>query len=159
MFSFTECIEIDASRGAVWDVMRDVRDWWPPSNPEHDSLEVLDGKDQVALGTKLRIRERVAGIPGDAVGTITEFEPGHSVAWEAPEAHYRLAGARITVAEGVTWHLKAGREATQVSAHVWARFPSGWMGRALEWAFMHMGGSGKGPRTRPPGARLSKESP
>lgn len=143
MFEFTESIEIAAAKDAVWDVMRDVRDWWPASNPEHDSLEVLDGDGEIARGTRLRIRERIAGIPGEYVGEVTQFEPGQTVTLQAPQAHYRLAGAHVTLGEGVTWTLEETGPQTRVSAHVWGVFPAGWTGRVLEWGFRWMGGLGK----------------
>jgi hypothetical protein len=102
MFTFTESVRIAAPRQAVWNVMRDVRDWWPASNREHDSVDVLTEDGEIGLGKRLRIRERVAGIPCDATGEITRFESGRTVAWEAPAARYRLACLRVTVSEGVT---------------------------------------------------------
>jgi hypothetical protein len=100
MFAFTESVEIGAPKSAVWEVMRNVREWWPASNPEHDGVDVLDGDGEIALGTRVRIRERVAGIPGEADGHITEFDPERTVTWQAPAARYRLGCARFTNAKG-----------------------------------------------------------
>jgi hypothetical protein len=144
VFAFTESVEIAAPKPAVWKVMRDIRDWWPASNPEHDRLDVLDVDGEIALGTTLRIRERIAGIPGEAVGEITGFDPGRTVTWQAPAARYRLAGTHVTVAEGVTWTLQEiGATRTRVSARVWAIFPASWYGRLLEWGFKRAGGVDK----------------
>lgn len=43
-------------------------------NPEHVSLERLGDKG-VAVGAKLKIREKVAGIPMEGIGEITSVEP------------------------------------------------------------------------------------
>ncbi len=143
MFAFTETIEVVAPKHSVWDLMCDIREWWPPSNPEHESLDFLDGSSEIGVGTRLRIRERVAGVPGEAVGTITRFEVGDEVTWEAPEARYRLFGVPVMVAEGVTWTFVARGSRTQVSAHVWSALPHRWLGRILEWGFKLLGGVDK----------------
>lgn len=122
MFEFTESIDIDAGRDAVWRRMAHLDRWWLKSNPEHDELEHLDDPP-LRKGSRLRIKERIAGIPGTAVGSITRFEPGEVVTWEAPGAQYRLAGVRITIDEGVRWRIESRSGATRVSATVWARFP------------------------------------
>ncbi|MFI9843650.1 SRPBCC family protein [Nonomuraea sp. NPDC051941] len=136
MFEFTETILIAASSATVWELMRDVERWWPPSNPEHESIERLDDRDVLDVGARLRIREKVAGIPCVAEGEITRVEPLASVTWEAPHARYRWFGIPITVSEGVTWGIEPlDRDSTRVSAHVWASFPRGVKGRVLEWVF------------------------
>ena len=143
MFEFTETILVRAAPATVWEVLRDIESWWPASNPEHDSLERLDDRDVLEVGARLRIRERIGGIPGEAVGEITRVDPQVSVTWEAPSARYRWLGMSITVGEGVTWSVQPHAEppaddATELSAHVWATFPPGRRGRLLELAFRHV---------------------
>jgi hypothetical protein len=138
MFDFTETILIQARPSAVWSVMTDLENWWVASNPEHQSLQRLDDRG-IEVGARLRIREKVAGVPGEYVGELTRVVPLSEVTMEAPNAYYRLLGVRFTVAEGVTWRLEpAGREATRVSARVWATFPGGLVGRAAEWVFTRL---------------------
>lgn len=144
MFDFTESISIQAPASTVWEVMRDIEGWWLASNPEHESLERLDDGDTLEVGTKLRIRERIAGIPGEATGTITCIDPGSIVTWEAPRARYRWFGVPITLGEGVTWRIdQVSHQTTNVSAQVWATFPSGLRGRIAETAFVRLGGIDK----------------
>lgn len=139
MFEFTETIDIEAAPDAVWEVMSDVERWWPASNPEHDGLERLDGDGgELRVGTRFKITERIAGIPGVAVGEITRFEPGSEVTWEAPDAGYRLAGIAFEVGEGVTWRIRRAGSGSEVRAHVWATFAPGVAGRLLEWTFEHV---------------------
>lgn len=138
MFEFTEAISIHAAPSTVWDVMHDLEGWWPASNPEHESLERLDNRG-IEPGARLRIREKIAGVPGEAVGTITRVEPGAEVTWDAPEAHYRWFGIGFTVGEGVTWRMDSDTgEDTRVSAHVWGTFTPGLTGRLSEWLFQHV---------------------
>lgn len=138
LFEFTETILIDAAPLTVWNVLRDLEGWWPWSNPEHDSLERLDDCG-IEPGARIRIREKVAGIPGEAVGEITRVDPLLAVTWEAPEAHYRWLGIPLTIGEGVTWALEPRDEdTTSLSAHVWATFPPGIRGRLLERAFTRL---------------------
>jgi len=138
VFEFTETIEIEAPPETVWEVVADIEGWWPPSNPEHESLERLDDRG-LEVGARIRIREKIAGVPGEAVGEITEVEPGARVTWEAPAARYRLAGISVSIGEGVTWSLEPhGDDAARLSARVWATFPPGPRGRLLEWFFTRL---------------------
>lgn len=140
MFSFTESISIEASPDAVWQTMIDLNWWWPPSNPEHESVERLDPGLGLEVGTRLRIREKIAGIPGEALGEIAELQPGARVTWESPSAVYRWHGIPVTMGEGVTWTLDPmGPGATRrLSAHVWASFPAGTRGKLLEVVFTRL---------------------
>jgi len=144
VFEFTETIEIEALPEAVWEVMADIEGWWPPSNPEHESLERLDDRG-LEVGARIRIREKIAGVPGEAVGEITEVQPGARVTWEAPAARYGLAGIYVSIGEGVTWSVAPhGDDETCLSARVWANFPSGVRGRLIEWVFTRLlGGAEK----------------
>lgn len=139
MFEFTESILIHAPAAAVWRAVQDVRRWWPPSNPDHDSLEAQDSDGVLRVGSRVRIREKIAGISGEATGTITELQPGSLVTWEAPQARYRLFGIPVIIAEGVTWRVEQrDAESTMVSARVWALFPSGAWGRLVSNLFTRM---------------------
>ena len=135
MFEFTEEIVIHAPASVVWEVMIDLENWWVASNPEHESLERLDDRG-IEVGARFRIREKIAGIPGEYVGQLTRVVPQSEVTMEAPSARYRLLGLNFTVGEGVTWRIEsADPDTTTVSARVWATFPYGLIGRAVEWVF------------------------
>lgn len=140
VFEFTESILIEVPRDAVWEVVRDIERWWLASNPEHQSLELLGGRGELAVGTQLRIREKIAGIPGEAVGMITRLEPGQKVTWDAPHARYRWFGMSLSLSEGVTWRLESHGESTTVSARVWAEFPAGLRGSLTGMVFRVIGG-------------------
>lgn len=118
----------------MWEVLQDIEDLWPASNPEHESLERLDDRG-IEVGARLLIRERIAGIPDEATGEITELEPLSRVTWEAPAARYRWFGVPLTIGEGVTWALAGDDRSTLLSAHVWATFPASPLGRILGWMF------------------------
>ncbi len=138
MFEFTESVVIEAPPERIWDVMREVDQWWLPSNPEHISLEHLDDRPATEVGARLRIREKVAGIPAEAVGTITDVVEGTAVTWDA-DATYRLAGLSVGIGEGVTWRIDPqDADSAVVSAHVWATFPSGIFGRIVAFVFIHL---------------------
>lgn len=138
MFEFTESVLIEAPRDQVWSVLSDIDRWWLASNPEHESLEHLDSLAPTQVGARLRIQERIGGIPGDAIGTITAVQPGTAVTWEA-DARYRWMGISVRVGEGVTWRVEAHDESsTRVSARVWATFPSHLVGRVAAFAFVRL---------------------
>lgn len=131
MFEFTESIYIDAAPPRVWDTFSDVERWWPPSNPEHISIQVE--ARPIAEGTAVSFEEKVAGIPGRARGYITELWPGERVTW-AGTARYRYKHLiPFTIREGVSWTLTPDGNGTRLSARVWASFPDTLTGRLLEW--------------------------
>lgn len=132
MFEFVESITIEASPADVWDYLADVESWWLASNPEHIYLEVLSPDSSIGLDTKIVFEERVAGINGQAQGTITQFDPGTQITWEG-QAIYNYLGFSLEVHEGVSWLVKSDEQGTQLSAHVWAEFPSSLGGRFFEW--------------------------
>lgn len=134
MFEFIETVVIAAPPPVVWVVLQELENWWPASNPEHESIERLDDGG-IRVGAVLRVREKIAGVPGEAVGTITRADPQAAVTWEAPKARYRILGVPFTIGEGVTWSVQSEPAgATRLSAHVWATFPGpfGWL---LQWMF------------------------
>lgn len=114
MIEFTEMVTIEAPPAVVWELMQDLEGWWPASNPDHDSLRRLDA-GPLRVGTRVRIREKIAGMPGEATGAITQFEPGHRVTWQAPRARYRWLGLPLTISEGVTWHIDGRRAAGRIA--------------------------------------------
>lgn len=122
----------------MWELLQAVDQWWPPSNPEHISLEHLDDRPATEVGAKLRIREKIGGIPGEAVGTITAVEPGAAVTWEA-DATYRWLGFSVELGEGVTWAVEPQSESsTVVSARVWASRPRGILGGLAAFLFTRL---------------------
>lgn len=139
-FDFTETIRIDAPAPTVWATLVDIETWWLPSNPEHDSIERLDAGHEITVGTRFRIREKIAGVPGTGLGAITHLDPGTSVTWESDQMRYRLlAAVPFTISEGVTWRVDSdGPDHCCVSAHVWARFPTGPGGRLLWLLFTRL---------------------
>lgn len=138
MFDFTEAILIDAPHDAVWQVLRNIDGWWLASNADHDSLEHLDERPVTQVGARIRIREKIGGIPGEAVGSITSVEPGSAVTWQA-QATYRWLGISVGVDEGVTWRVQPkGDDKTRLSARVWASSPRGPLGRLAALTFVHL---------------------
>jgi hypothetical protein len=138
MFDFTEAILIDAPQEAVWQVLRNIDGWWLASNADHDSLEHLDMLPVTQVGVRIRIREKIGGIPGEAVGSITSVEPGSAVTWEAA-ATYRWLGISIGVDEGVTWRVQPkGDDKTLLNARVWASSPRRLLGRLAAITFVHL---------------------
>lgn len=138
MFEFAESVLIAAPHSQVWSVLSDLDRWWLASNDEHDSLEHLDSLPPTEVGARLRVREKIGGIPGVAEGTITSVDPGRAVTWEA-DARYRWFGVPLNVGEGVTWRAEPVDEmTTRVSARVWATFPRHLLGRIAGFVFMHL---------------------
>jgi hypothetical protein len=131
-FRFTETIHIAAPTARAWNVLVQIESWWPPSNPEHISIDVQSHGEGPRLGTPIVFEERVAGIGCRADGAISAWDAGREATWEG-EAIYKYYGIPIRVAEGVTWSLTGDARETELAATVWAEFPAGPWGRFLEW--------------------------
>lgn len=133
MFEFTESVEIRANPKEVWQHLSALERWWLPSNPEHISLEVRSTDGTIRPGTKIAFQERIAGIKGSAVGTVTRWNPEKEAACEGT-AIYGHMGLHFPVREGVSWQVEDVHPETSVlSARVWAQFPSSLFGRVVEW--------------------------
>lgn len=136
MYKISVSVDIDADRQKVWDYLIDLENWWAKSNPEHESLEILSPEHKLGKGSRLRVKEKIAGVPGVAEGDIVEWEQGSKVTWSA-DARYRLPGLTKQVKEGVTWWMQGDGDTTKLGADVWASFP-GASGPFVEWFFKHV---------------------
>lgn len=132
MFEFTETIEIAAKPGQIWETLIDIEKWWPPSNPEHISIQVRSSGKTLGVGTEIVFKEKVAGIKGQAKGSITGWITGREATWEG-SAMYRYWGIPLHIKEGVTWLIEEHGNKPCLSATVWAEFSATKFGRFLEW--------------------------
>jgi hypothetical protein len=132
VFQFTESIPIAAPPNEIWKNFVDIAKWWPPSNQEHTDIDVKSHENPIDVGTEVVFEERIAGIKGKAVGSITRWVPEREATWEG-EAVYRYYGIPFRIREGVSWLLESHGKTSQLSARVWAEFPSTLFGRFLEW--------------------------
>ncbi len=132
MFQFTESIEISSRSDEVWETLVDIEKWWPPSNPEHISIDVCYAGKPIDVGTEVHFEERVAGIRGKAFGSITKWISEREATWAAA-AVYTYYGVPIRIREGVSWSIKGRGSLSTLSATVWAQFPVNLFGRVAEW--------------------------
>lgn len=138
MFEFTATIKIQTSVDALWTYLLDIERWWLPSNPEHQGIEILSEDQNLEEGTMILIREKVVGIPGEAIGEITDISEHNKITWQSDHARYRFWGIPFTIKEGVSWQINPKPKGTELSAHVWAKFPSTVIGQVMEWVFKNL---------------------
>ena len=69
-------IDVEASPELVWKLLIDAEHWSTYFPPE-DQVRILTGEPELALGT--RYRRVTVGFPMSLV--VTEFVPGHRLAW------------------------------------------------------------------------------
>lgn len=67
VFSYTVSTMIDASPSQVWDLFVDLDVWWRASNPEPIAPDILKSAP-LRAGSRLCVRERIAGAPGETTG-------------------------------------------------------------------------------------------
>lgn len=63
MFDFTESILIHAPHEKVWNVVRDIDQWWLRSNPDHEALEHLDERPATQVGPNCAFARKSAASP------------------------------------------------------------------------------------------------
>jgi len=132
MFQFTESIEIASRPHEIWKTLVDIEKWWPPSNPEHISIDVHYNGKPIDVGTEVNFEERIAGIRGKASGSITKWIPQRKATWEG-EALYSYYSIPIRIREGVSWSIENPGSVSTLSATIWAQFPVSLFGRFVEW--------------------------
>jgi len=138
MFEIKAKTVINAPLEKVWEFMKNVKGWWPSSNPQHIDMQILSQDEEIKKGTQIKLKEKIAGVPGEAVGEISDFVDMQKVTWQSRNAVYSLYGVKVVVEEGVTWSLESGENGVELSARVWARFPDTFKGRAMEWVFKNI---------------------
>lgn len=62
-YEISPTVEISASAGEVWSFLIHVENWWVKSNPEHKWLVIHNTEKDISIGTKITVREKIAGIP------------------------------------------------------------------------------------------------
>lgn len=136
-YEISPTVEISASAGEVWSFLIDVENWWVKSNPEHKWLVIHNAEKDISIGTKITVREKIAGIPCKAIGEITGYKPYQLVEWRAT---YFLLGIKwIKVFAGVSWKLKSiDVYKSSVAANVWADFPQNFGYRLLWFLFTNI---------------------
>lgn len=138
MFEFTATIKINTTVDTLWTYLIDIETWWRPSNREHQALEIISDDQALEEGTRILIREKIAGIPGEAIGEIKELSEHNRITWQSDHARYRFWGVPFTIKEGVSWQIEPKPNAVALSAHVWAKFPATMIGQAMEWFFKNV---------------------
>lgn len=132
MFQFTESISIASRPNEIWKTIVDIEKWWPPSNPEHISIDIHNAGNPINVGTEINFEERIAGIKGIASGSITKWIPEKNATWEGL-AIYTYFGIPIRIQEGVSWSIEGEGANSTLSATIWAQYPANLFGRFVEW--------------------------
>lgn len=138
MFEFTATIKIQTIVDVLWTYLLNIESWWLPSNPEHQEIKIISEDRDLEEGTKILIREKIANIPGEAIGLITEMSEHKKITWESDQARYRFWSVRFTIKEGVSWQIDPKPNGVELSAHVWAKLPSTIPGQVIEWVFKNV---------------------
>jgi hypothetical protein len=130
-------VEILAPVNNTWDFLINVENWWVKSNPDHKSLTINNSEREIRPGTKITIREKIAGIPCKAIGEITKYEINRKVEWSA--VYYIFGLKWIRVNAGVAWKLRSiSEDSCALMAHVWARFPQNPLNKFIWYFFKNI---------------------
>lgn len=85
-------------------------------------------------GTRISIKEKIAGIPCKANGIVTSINKHKLLRWEAVYSVFGLSWLKINA--GVNWKLNELNDSiTKLSANVWANFPDKFRYK-LMWFFI-----------------------
>lgn len=128
-------MEIERSPQAVWEYVSRIEDWWLASNTkDHIELAFVDGTG-VAEGAEFVLRERIAGVRGEARAVIAEVDPPRRLVWRSLSARFRFMGIGIDVDEGGTFELVETDKGAVLSHYVWGELGEGRFARLMEWLF------------------------
>lgn len=121
MIEVEASVEIDGEPERVWDYMVRFDNWWLASNPdEHIELSVID-QGEITKGTRFVLKERIAGIRGEAIITIRDLQRPERLEWASLGAKYKLLGISIDVREGGVFKLLKTENGCVLSHRVWGR--------------------------------------
>jgi hypothetical protein len=115
-------VKIYQTPETIWSFLTDVENWWVYSNPEHSLLKIESSKKKLNIGTEISIKEKIAGIPCEAKGEITDIKENKLLQWKAI---YHVLGLNwLKINAGVNWKVDKINDAkTRLAANVWASFP------------------------------------
>jgi len=148
-FDFAETIRIDARRDRVGQPGRHRRLVAAPPTPTTTASNASTPATASPSGPDSASGRRSPELQGRGSVRSPASDSGTSVTWEAPRMRYRLGRVPFTISEGVTWRVAPnGPDRCRLSAHVWARFPAGPVGRTLRLVF-----------TRPPRRHRQRPPP
>ena len=112
-------------RRHVWATLITIEEWWLPLEPRAPEHRPRPRRPRPRGRNPVPHPRKIAGVPGEGIGAITQLDAGTSVSWQTPRRRYRLGGAPVMISEGVTWRSEpAGNDQSQPSALVSARFPT-----------------------------------
>jgi hypothetical protein len=100
--------------------------------PRHIGINAGGNHSATGIGTEVTFKERVAGIKGQARGTVTQRVPGTLAEWEG-RALYLYLGFPLRVCQDVSWRVERADRETRLSARVWAEFAPALAERFFEW--------------------------
>lgn len=107
MIEVEASVEIARPPQDVWNYVSRIDKWWLASNPgEHIELSQI-GQGNVQRGTAYVLKERIAGIRGEAIITISEYQPPERLEWKSLRAKYKLFGIGLKVKEGGTFKISS----------------------------------------------------
>jgi hypothetical protein len=135
MIEVEASVEIQRPSQDVWDYVSQLDKWWLVSNPdEHIELSVI-GQGKIEKGTELVLKERIAGVRGEAIITISKYQPPILIEWKSLTAQYSLMGMGIEVSEGGTFKILPTENGCILSHKVWGEFGRGIVNSMTEWFF------------------------
>lgn len=80
------------------------------------------------------MKERIAGIRGEAIITIREYQEPARLVWESLSAKYKVIGIGINVSEGGVFEIRKTENGCVLSHRVWGKL-HGVGGAVAEWFF------------------------
>jgi|GEM_PF-6889481 len=135
MIAVKAAVAVERDAQSVWDYVSRIDQWWLVSNPkDHIELTFVDGAS-VEEGTEFVLRERIAGVRGEAHAVISEAEPPHRLVWKSLRARFSYLGIGVDLDEGGTFEIVETDAGCILSHYVWGRLGAGRWPRLMEWFF------------------------
>jgi len=135
MIALKAAVEIERSPQAVRDYVSRIDDRWLASNPkDHIELTFVDSAG-VEEGAEFVLRERIAGVRGEARAVIAEVDRPRRLVWRSLRARFSCLGIGIDLEEGGTFEIVENERDCPLSHRVWGRLGTNPFARVAEWFF------------------------
>ena len=138
MIKVKASVEINKTPQEVWNYVSRIDEWWLTSNPkEHIELSVV-GNGPINKETEFILKERIAGIRGEALAKVVEYAPPAKLIWKSLQAKFKLLAVTVNVEEGGTFEISETDNGCVLSHEVWEKLHAGPVAGLIEWFFKHI---------------------
>ena len=138
MIEVKTSVEIDKTPQEEWDYIARIVEWRLASNTKEHIESSVVGDGAIEKGTEFVLKERIAGVRGEAFAKVAEYAPPKKLVWKSLHAHYKLLGVSLNGEEGGTFKISKRANGCVLSHGVWGKIHAGPASALIEWFFKNI---------------------